>query len=457
MEKSIKSNKTEIFERMPILKALLIMGIPTIISQLITMIYNLADTMLIGKTDDPNKVAAITIVSVSYFILNSFGNLFGVGGSSLLSRLLGQKNEEEARKVGTFSFYGALVLAIVYSLLWLILLDPLVRLLGSTINTHEYAKSYLLWVVVIGGIPSTLALTMSHLIRGTGHAKESGIGLALGGIANIIFDPLFMFVILPPGNEVMGAGIATFLGNFLTFIYFLFVFKKLKDKTVLSLDIRYAKPKKESIKFVFETGLPSCLVALLANTTNIVKNNLISDLGDIETAAFGITQKADMIPLNIAMGICQGMMPLVAYNYASKDYNRMKNFINTSQIISLIISGIFIVACQLFAPQIVSLFIKESQTVELGTKFIRIACLTTPFIAINVQKMYALQSMGKGKEALVLGAIRQGVLAIPALLVLTPFLGALGVISAPLISDGLTFIVTLIIYKISFKKENIKF
>ena len=164
-----------------------------------------------------------------------------------------------------------------------------------------------------------------------------------------------------------------------------------------------------------------------------------------------------MIPLNIAMGICQGMMPLVAYNYASKDYNRMKNFINTSQIISLIISGIFIVACQLFAPQIVSLFIKESQTVELGTKFIRIACLTTPFIAINVQKMYALQSMGKGKEALVLGAIRQGVLAIPALLVLTPFLGALGVISAPLISDGLTFIVTLIIYKISFKKENIKF
>ena len=199
---------------MPILKALLIMGIPTIISQLITMIYNLADTMFIGKTDDPNKVAAITIVSVSYFILNSFGNLFGVGGSSLLSRLLGQKNEEEARKVGTFSFYGALVLAIVYSLLWLILLDPLVRLLGSTINTHEYAKSYLLWVVVIGGIPSTLALTMSHLIRGTGHAKESGIGLALGGIANIIFDPLFMFVILPPGNEVMGAGIATFLGNF---------------------------------------------------------------------------------------------------------------------------------------------------------------------------------------------------------------------------------------------------
>lgn len=453
MEDRLKSNKTEIFEKMPVLKALLIMGIPTIISQLITMIYNLADTMFIGKTDDPNKVAAITIVSVSFFILNSFGNLFGVGGSSLLSRLLGEKDVEEARKVGTFSFYSSLVLGLVYSLVWLIFLDPLVSLLGSTPNTHEYAKSYLFWVVVLGGVPSTLGLTLSHLIRGTGYSKESGIGLAIGGILNIILDPLFMFVILPPGNEVMGAGIATFISNVATFIYYLFVINRLKHKTVLSLNIKYCKPRSQSIKLVLATGLPSCIVSLLANTTNIVKNNLISDLGDIETAAFGITQKADMIPLNIAMGICQGMMPLVAYNYASKDYKRMKSFINTSQVIALFISFIFIVTCELFAPNIICLFINEEQTVELGTKFIRIACLTTPFIAINIQKMYALQSMGKGKQALILGIIRQGVLAIPALITLTHFFGAYGIISAPLISDGLTFFVTLIVYRVTFKGE----
>lgn len=448
----MKNSKKELFENIPILKALLIMGVPTIISQLITMIYNLADTYFIGQTNDPFKVAAITIVAVSYFILNSFGNLFGVGGSSLLSRLLGKKEDEEARKVGTFSFYSSLVLAIIYSLAWLIFLDPLVTLLGSTPNTHEYAKSYLLWVVVIGGVPATLGLTMSHLIRGAGYAKESGIGLAIGGITNIILDPLFMFVFLPKGNEVMGAGIATCIGNTITFIYFLFVFYKLKDKTVLSLNVKYIKPKGESIRLVFATGLPSCIVALLANTTNIVKNNLISDLGDIETAAFGITQKADMIPLNIAMGICQGMMPLVAYNYASKDYKRMKKFISTAQIVSLIIAGIFIVVCEIFSPQIIWLFIKEEQTINLGTKFIRIACLTTPFIAVNVQKMYALQSMGKGKEALFLGIVRQGVFAIPSLIILTHFVGAIGVIAAPLISDGLTFVVTTILYKITYKK-----
>lgn len=453
----MKNSKTEIFEKMPVLKALLIMGVPTIISQLITMIYNLADTMFIGKTEDPFKVAAITIVSVSYFILNSFGNLFGVGGGSLLSRLLGKKDEEEARKVGTFSFYASLVLAIVYSLVWFIFLDPLVNLLGSTSNTHEYAKSYLMWVVVIGGIPATLGLTMSHLIRGAGYAKESGIGLALGGIANIILDPLFMFVILPEGSEVMGAGIATCFGNTLTFIYFLFVFYKLKNKTCLSLDIKYIKLRRESVKLVFATGLPSCIVALLANTTNIVKNNLISDFGDIETAAFGITQKADMIPLNISMGICQGMMPLVAYNYASKDYKRMKSFVNTAQIISLLVSGLFIFVCELFSPQIISLFIKETKTVELGTTFIRIACLTTPFIAINVQKVYALQAMGKGKEALFLGVIRQGLFAIPSLIILSNLLSSLGVIAAPLISDGLTFVVSTIVYQITYNRVSREF
>lgn len=453
----MKNSKTEIFEKMPVLKALLIMGVPTIISQLITMIYNLADTMFIGKTEDPFKVAAITIVSVSYFILNSFGNLFGVGGGSLLSRLLGKKDEEEARKVGTFSFYASLVLAIVYSLVWFIFLDPLVNLLGSTSNTHEYAKSYLMWVVVIGGIPATLGLTMSHLIRGAGYAKESGIGLALGGIANIILDPLFMFVILPEGSEVMGAGIATCLGNTLTFIYFLFVFYKLKNKTCLSLDIKYIKLRRESVKLVFATGLPSCIVALLANTTNIVKNNLISDFGDIETAAFGITQKADMIPLNISMGICQGMMPLVAYNYSSKDYKRMKSFVNTAQIISLLVSGLFIFVCELFSPQIISLFIKETKTVELGTTFIRIACLTTPFIAINVQKVYALQAMGKGKEALFLGVIRQGLFAIPSLIILSNLLSSLGVIAAPLISDGLTFVVSTIVYQITYNRVSREF
>lgn len=194
----MKLDKAELFERMPVGKALLTMAIPTIISQLITMIYNLADTFFIGMSNDPYKVAAAGVVGVLYFMLNGLANLFGVGGGSLLSRLLGEKREIDAKKVCAFSIYGSIAVAAVYSLICLLFTEPLAKLLGASENTLPYASSYLFWVLVVGGIPSTLGLTMSHLLRSAGYAKESSIGLAIGGISNIALDPLFMFVILPP-------------------------------------------------------------------------------------------------------------------------------------------------------------------------------------------------------------------------------------------------------------------
>ena len=217
-------DKRELFETMPVGKALLSMAIPTIVSQLITMVYNLADTFFIGMTGDPYKVAAASVVSILFFILTSLSNLFGVGGGSLMSRLLGEKRDEDAKRVGVFSIYGSIVVASIYSLVCLIFTEPLARLLGASDNTIGYATNYLFWVVVIGGIPSTVSITMSFLLRSIGYSKESGIGLAIGGVANIILDPLFMFVILPKGNEVMGAALATMLSYVITLIYFLFVY-----------------------------------------------------------------------------------------------------------------------------------------------------------------------------------------------------------------------------------------
>ena len=222
------NSKTALFETMPIGKALLTMAIPTIVSQLITMIYNLADTFFIGLTNDPYKVAAASVVSILFFILTALSNLFGVGGGSLMSRLLGEKREGDARRVGTFSVYGSLAIALLYSLICLIFTEPLARLLGASDNTIGYASSYLFWAVVVGAVPSTIGMTMSFLLRSAGYSKESGIGLAIGGIANIILDPLFMFVILPKGNEVMGAALATMFSNVITLTYFLFIYYKLR-------------------------------------------------------------------------------------------------------------------------------------------------------------------------------------------------------------------------------------
>lgn len=443
----MKNSKTELFERMPVGRALLTMAIPTIISQLITMIYNLADTFFIGMSNDPYKVAAASLVSILFFMLNSLSNLFGVGGGSLLSRLLGEKRDEEAKRVGAFSIYGSLAIAAAYSSVSFFFTEPLARLLGASDNTVGYASSYLFWVLVVGGVPSTISLTMSHLIRSAGYSKESGMGLAIGGISNIILDPLFMFVILPKGNEVTGAAMATCLSNIITLIYFIFVYVRLKDKAPLSFSPRKIRISKKLIGAIFSIGLPSAITALLANISSIIKNNLTANYGDIELAAYGIVIKADMLPLNIGMGLCQGMMPLVAYNYAAKNYPRMRAFTRAAQISGMAVAGVFIVISEIFAPRIVWLFIKDEATISYGKDFLRIACLATPFMISNFQKIYCLQSMGKGKESLILGIFRQGLFAIPLLFILNHLLGLYGVVAAQIFSDGFTFIFASLIYK----------
>lgn len=447
-----KTDKTALFETMPVGKALLTMAIPTIVSQLITMIYNLADTVFVGMTNDPYKVAAASVVSILFFILTSLSNLFGVGGGSLMSRLLGEKRPHDAKRVGVFSVYGSIAIAAVYSLICLIFNEPLARLLGASDNTVGYASSYLFWAVVVGGIPATLSMTLSFLLRSAGYSRESGIGLAIGGISNIILDPIFMFVILPAGNEVTGAAVATMLSNVISVLYFLFIYYRLRGKTVLSVSPKYIFIEKDLIKGILSIGLPSALTGMLANLSHLIKNNLTSSYGDIEMAAYGIVVKADMLPLNIGMGLCQGMMPLVAYNYAARNYPRMKRFTKAAQLSGMVIAGVCIVVFELFAPQIVQLFIRDAETVAFGTNFLRIACLATPFMISNFQKIYCLQAMGKGKESLILGIFRQGLIAIPAILTLNYFFGLYGVVSAQLVSDGITFIFSSLLYRSVYKK-----
>ena len=325
-------------------------------------------------------------------------------------------------------------------------------MLGASDNTVGYASSYLFWVVVIGAIPSTLSMTLSFLLRSAGYSKESGIGLAIGGVANIILDPLFMFVILTPGNEVTGAALATLLSNVISLLYFLFVYYRLKGKTILSISPKYIKIERKYILEIFAIGLPSAITGILANISHIIKNKLTSSYGDIELAAYGIVQKADMLPLNIGMGLCQGMMPLVAYNYASKNYSRMKSFTITAQVMGMIIASVCILLFELFAPQITWIFIKDEKTIEYGTKFLRIACLATPFMIANFQKIYCLQAMGKGKESLFLGILRQGLVAIPTIFIMNHFFMLVGVVSAQLISDSITFIFSTLIYRSVYKK-----
>ena len=443
---------------MSVPKALATLAVPTIISQLITMIYNLADTFFIGSTNDPSKIAASSVAFVLVFAMNCLSNLFGVGGGSLISRLLGERKDKDAASVASFSFWGSFAISAVYSVIVLIFMDPFLRFLGATDSSIGFAEDYALWVVVIGSIPSTLGMTMSHLLRSEGYAKYSSIGLGLGGVLNIILDPIFMFVILEQGNEVAGAAIATLISNVAVLVYFFIMYAMLKKKTVLSVSPKLMIPKKHYIKSVFAVGFPSALGSALACLASIMINNLTasySDVyGDIPVAAVGIAKKIDMLPMNVGMGLCQGMMPLVAYNFSAGNYKRMRAFTSTARLWGIAFSAICIVAFEIFTEPIVRVFINEEATVSMTCNFLRIMCLAVPLMITNFQLSFTFQAMGMGKESLLLSALRQGLINIPLLFLMNHFFGLYGIIWTQLISDALTTVISFIVYNHSYKKLN---
>ncbi len=447
----MQQNKA-IFEDMPVPRALATLAVPTIISQLITMIYNLADTFFIGRTGDPLKVAAATVSFILLFMMNALANLFGVGGGSLISRLLGEKKPEEAKKVAAFSFYGAVAIALLYVFLTYIFMEPLLMLIGASENTIAYARDYAFWVVTVGGIPTTLSMTLAHLLRSEGYARQASFGLGMGGVLNIILDPLFMFVILPEGMEVKGAAMATALSNICVFIYMFTVFLKMSRNTCMSADIKKALQGANHSLEVFSVGFPSAVNTLLSCLSNSTINNLMTSHGDIPMAAMGVVKKIDMLPMNIGMGLCQGMLPLVAYNYAAGNYKRMKAVSNTARLWGIAFAGICIMAFQIFTGSIVRFFIDEPETLRLGTEFLRVACLATPLMITNVQMNYTFQAMGKGPQSLLLASCRQGLVNIPLLFLMNHFFGMYGIVWTQAIADSITLIISFSLYAAVYKK-----
>ncbi len=448
--------KRELFEKMPVPKALATLAIPTINSQLITMIYNLADTFYIGLANNPSMTAASSVAFTLVFMMNALPNLFGVGGGSLISRLMGEKRDGEAGGVASFSFYMTLICAGVYSIAVLIFMDPLLRLLGATDGSIVFARQYAFWVVVVGAIPATLSMTMAQLLRSEGFADKASIGLGLGGVLNIILDPIFMFVILEKGNEVKGAALATMISNMIVLIYFIINYLVIKKKTVISLNPRKAILKPEHIKSVFAIGIPSALGSLLACLANVVINNLASSYeylyGDVPVAAIGIAKKIDMLPMNVGFGLCQGMMPLVAYNFASGDHKRMRAIARAARNASMIFAGFCILLFQLFATQIAGAFNGHAQTVEMSTDFLRILCLAVPFMLFNLQISFTFQAMGMGKQSLILSSLRQGLVNIPLLFIMNKLFGLYGIVWTQLISDIITAAISFAVYKYSYNK-----
>ena len=438
MRKQLTSE--EIFKTMTVPQAVRTMAVPAVMSQLIVLVYNLADTFFIGQTNSPYMVAGVSLILPLFNVSLAIGSMFGTGGGALLPKLLAVNRREEGSRVAAYCLRLGLLTAVAFSILTLTLMYPLLTLLGAGSNTYSYARTYVLMVLVIGGIPTIVSNVFSNLLRSLSLSREAGIGVALGGVLNIFLDPLFMFVLLPPGNEVLGVGIATLLSNVVSCLYCLVVFCRRQKE--IPVNFLAPAPERDNRRFIFSVGIPGTVGALLFDLDYMVLDKLASGYGDTALAAIGIVLKAERFPQQVGIGLCQSMVPLIAYSWALKDYKRVKEIMACILKVGFAVAVVSITLYELFPVRIIRFFIAEPETLEIGTNFLRIRSMAAVIMFFCFFVVFLFQGFGNGKVSFWLAIIRWAVLNIPMLFILPRFLGMYGLVWSQFISDMLTVVIS---------------
>jgi len=455
MKAAKENDKTELFERMPVNKAILTLAIPTIISQLISVIYNIADTFYVGRTGNPYMIAGVSLSLPIFLMTISIANLFGIGGGSLISRMMGAGKSEDAKTVCAFSFYGSLAVSLLYSLLIFAFMDPILKTLGASENTIEFCRQYTMYVVVFGTTPIVLSAVVSHLLRNAGYSSQASLGLSGGGILNIILDPVFMFILFPKGQEVLAAAVATLLSNIASFVFLTITLFKVSKTAPLSIAPGHLKElKKQHISGAFAVGIPSALLPGLFDVANIVLNSCMAAHGDLQLAAIGIVMKVERLPNAINIGISQGMLPLVAYNYSSGNHERMQKVIKNARIMGISVAVICIVLFKLFGSFAVGIFLNAdadaaiaAATLAFATAFLDYRVLASPFQFLNYHTSFCMQAMGDGKGTLLHAIVRILILYIPVMFLFDRLFGENGLCLALCVAEAAADVVALLLLK----------
>ena len=464
--KDANPKQVYLFEKAPYLKAILILALPSILSQLILVIYNIADTYFIGLASEnayyvqsglsSALVAGVTICMPIYTILTAISNLFGIGASSVMSRSMGKKNYERARNASRFAFWGCLIISILYCLIMLAALDPIASFISggqaASDKVKEYAKTYILVTVVICGVPTTLNTLLSHLFRAEGKSAHAMAGIVLGGALNIVLDPILIFC-CPIENAVLSASLATGISNCIALIYYLITYLILHKKLVISFKF---KRKMFNFGVPGETliiGLPACLMTLCENISFMVMDNLIGSAvggGTSALAGVGAAKKINMFPHSITRGMTQGVLPLIGYNKSSGNRHRMRMITYISGAISIGIALVCMIINMTLAKPLSSIFIHEEEALQFSTKFLIILSIGAPFSALAYTVISFFQAVGKPWRSLLLALLRKGILDIPLMFIFqaTVSITVGGVVWATPIADFVCCIVAIILFVI---------
>lgn len=421
----------ELMSSMKISKAVATMAIPSVISSLVTVVYNMADTFFVGQTGDPLQVAAVGLTNPIFILLMAFANMFGMGGSAIASMALGEKNEKRVKNTSVFITYGSFFVGIVFALVLFLFMQPILHLFGANAQTYEFAKGYTFHIAY--GAPFIIwSAASSFVVRAEGASREAMIGCMIGTIANIVLDPVFITGL---GMGAAGAAIATTIGNMLASLYFLWYF--LKKSNVFSIHPKYFTCRDHILTGVCTTGLPTAIFSVLMSVSMIVLNQILVAYGNTPVAAIGIVFKANMFVIFLQMGLANGVQSLLGYNYGAGNRQRFMDVDKFTKKCCIVIGVLSTAAYFFLREPIIRMFISDPNVISCGVKMLVGYILSGPFIGILFCNMNCLQSTNHATYATILSVLRQGLLFIPLLCLLNVLFGINGVAFAQSLTDGI--------------------
>lgn len=433
--------QNELFEKMPVPKAYMKLALPMMISSVLMLVYNMVDMYFIAGTGNTNLVAGVSLCAPIFTFMIAIGDIFGLGGSSLISRLFGQGKMEDGKRLSVFSFLGGAVFGLVIGILLYIFKNPMLTLLGATEQTRSYALQYYSWIVL--GAPFVIfSLVPSNLLRTEGFATGAMIGSVLGSIVNMILDPIFIFTL---GMGAGGAAAATVIGNVCADIFYVwFITHKSK---ALSLNPKGFYIKMGELKQILGIGIPSSITNIMSSIAVMLLNRFLLPYGNDKIAAMGIVSKIVLIVVMVMVSFSFAGQPMYGYLFGAGNKKRMKETIRFSYMIVCGLGLVLSIVLSIFAPQMVAVFMDDPNIITTGTPMLRIVLFGMFFIGITMVTTCIFQSTGKGLGALTLSAGRQGYIYFLVLLIGSKLFGYMGVIAAQPAADVLTSILAIILFK----------
>ena len=440
------TNDQELMRSMKVSKAVAAMAIPSVISSLGTVVYNMADTFFVGQTGDALQVAAVSLTNPIFILLMAFANMFGMGGSAVASMAMGEGKPQKVKNTTAFITYASLTVGVGAAVLLLACMSLILKIFGANGETYEYAKGYVQYIA--WGAPFIIwSAAASFVVRSEGASKEAMIGSMVGTIANIVLDPLFITGL---HMGAAGAAIATTIGNILASLYFVWYFlKKSRQLSILPKDFTL----RERISGrVCAIGLPTAIFSALMSVSTIVINQILVKYGDAPVAAFGIVFKANMFITFLQMGLANGVQPLLGYSYGAGNISRFREVERFTKICCLVTGITATVLYFIGREPIIRMFISDDEVVYYGVKMLVAYMISGPVIGMLFVNMNCMQSVNHSLPATILSVMRQGVLLIPLLYVLQFFWGMEGVIYGQSITDYIAVFLSAVLWRNIRKK-----